>query len=566
MESNRSLSRSGLVLLVAIGLAVNGFAAAVWREGETRTGVNANVVKAEAALLFGAGWLPLSKALMRRKRNPTAPPGDDSNSIETKYWDLSTRVFSWSKRDHVTLAEACMGFQIWGATGAGKSTGSLATISRAFLTSPGRPGGLYLCCKPDDRETYERQIREAGRWDDLLLFGPQHPNNTYNFIADELSQNFGLGLVENLSTLLCTVAELAQRNSSKGDGREDGAFWNNMFKQLCRNAIQLLVLAKGTATVSDLYALVLSAPASRADVRSPEFRKRSLLFECLAEADNRQKTSEEQSDFELLTAFFLTEWVQLSDKSKSIVASQFSSTLDVLNRGVVKTLMSNSNITIRPSMTAEGRIIIIDMPVMVYKELGQYVQVIWKYCFQRCMSRRAGSSTCRPTFLICDESHLLATETDQVFQTTARSTRTCVVYATQSISNYLAAFGGEKAEPQVHSLLGNLQNQVFHQQTDIRTNQYAAELIGKTRKNLCQSSNSYQRDDWHLAMAGMADNTQTTAGVSETIDYEIQPSVFTSLAKGGPPQWEVEGIVYQGGKRFKASGKTYMPVNFRQAH
>lgn len=70
-----------------------------------------------------------------------------------------------------------------------------------------------------------------------------------------------------------------------------------------------------------------------------------------------------------------------------------------------------------------------------------------------------------------DESHLLAVSSDQVFQTTARSSRTTVVYATQSLSNYLAAFGGEQSEAEVHSLLGNLQTQIFHQQVDTRTNQ-----------------------------------------------------------------------------------------------
>ena len=96
----------------------------------------------------------------------------------------------------------------------------------------------------------------------------------------------------------------------------------------------------------------------------------------------------------------------------------------------------------------------------------------------------------RPTFIVVDECHLLAVSADQVFQTTARSSRTAVVYATQSISNYLSAFGGPQAEAEVHSLLGNLQTQVFHQQTDTCTNSYAAELIGRTRQFMTSANSS----------------------------------------------------------------------------
>jgi hypothetical protein len=193
------------------------------------------------------------------------------------------------------------------------------------------------------------------------------------------------------------------------------------------------------------------------------------------------------------------------------------------------------------------------------------VQVIFKFCFQRAQERRNIGENARPTFLVCDESHLFAVSADQVFQTTARSSRTCVVYATQSISNYLAAFGGDKSEPEVHSLLGNLQNQVFHQQTDTKTNAYAAELIGRTRQFLTNSSSSRQQPNWVASAMGIDDPGQITGGVSEHIDFEVQPSVFTSLRRGGPENnWLVEGIVYQAGTRFQASGKTWLRAKFLQ--
>jgi hypothetical protein len=207
----------------------------------------------------------------------------------------------------------------------------------------------------------------------------------------------------------------------------------------------------------------------------------------------------------------------------------------------------------------DGKIILVDMPPKLFGELGVFVQVQWKFCFQRAQERRNVAENSRPTFIVCDESHLLAVSADQVFQTTARSSRTAVIYATQSISNYLAAFGA-KAEPEVHSLLGNLQTQVFHQQADVRTNQYAAELIGRSRQWLTNASSNYQPGVLSL----WPTTPQTSAGVSETFEWEVQPSRFAMLRKGGPPHWQVDGIVYQGGRRFSRTGRPWMPVTFRQ--
>ena len=167
-------------------------------------------------------------------------------------------------------------------------------------------------------------------------------------------------------------------------------------------------------------------------------------------------------------------------------------------------------------------------------------------------------------FLVIDEAHLLATSSDQVFQTTARSSRTAVVYATQSISNYLAAFGGEKSEAEVHSLLGNLQTQVFHQQADIKTNNYAAELIGRTKQYFMNSNTSWGPVDWLDVVIGGRIDTGSSAGMSEAYEFEIQPSVFTSLRQGGPPEWLVDAIVVRGGKRFQRTGRPWLPVTIRQ--
>ena len=308
--------------------------------------------------------------------------------------------------------------------------------------------------------------------------------------------------------------------------------------------------------------MALSAPMSPDEVKSPAWQETSFCYKCMLEADAKC-TPKRKQDLLLATNFFLVEWPQLSEKTRSIVLSTLTSMLDVLSRGEVNRLLSPEVTTVRPEMACDGKIILIDMPLKLFGEVGLMVQIIWKYCFQLAMERRDIAANSRPTFMAIDESHLLVTSKDQVFQTTARSSRTAVVYATQSISNYMAVFSGERGESEVHSLLGNLQTSFFHQQSNTETNNYASELIGRTKQYFMNSNTSWGPVNWMDVVLGGSNDTGSSSGMSESYEYEIQPSVFNTLAQGGPPDWLVEAIVVQGGKRFHETGRPWLPVSIR---
>lgn len=473
-------------------------------------------------------------------------------------WDLSTRILTLSNSDYWRISDACQGTQIFGSTGSGKSTGPLATICRAFLRAGF--GGLFLTAKTTDRRDYENYCRETGRSGDVLVFGPNEALR-YNPLDAELQRrDAAAGLTETIVALLSTLVEISERNSGQGE-RDESGYWKRTNLQLMRNAVELLVLAKGRITVPELYRLVISAPTSYAQLHSDDWQRGSFCWECLVEADRKPKTPRQRADYELVADYVCVEWANLSDRTRTVVLSTFTSMLDVLNRGIVRDLMGGeTNVT--PDMAQDGKIFIIDLPLMVFGQIGVFTQVLWKYCFMKAQERRDTDANPRPTFIVVDESHLVAVSQDQVFQTTARSTRTAVVYATQSISNYLTVYG-EHSDAQVHSLLGNLQTQVFCQQADIRTNAYAAELIGRSRQYMVNANNSYQPDDWFGSMMG-ARSGNGSAGVSECFEYEVQPNYFAHLCKGGPPEWIVDSLVYQGGRRFGATGRAWLPVSFRQ--
>jgi hypothetical protein len=157
--------------------------------------------------------------------------------------------------------------------------------------------------------------------------------------------------------------------------------------------------------------------------------------------------------------------------------------------------------------------------------------------------------------LWADESQFFYTSNDREFQSTARSSRACTVYLTQNLPNYFAALGGgESSRVETEAFLGNLQTKIFHANSDHTSNEWASNLI----------SRSYQYRH-NFSASGNENRSAQSAGVSESLDFEILPGEFSRLKTGGPANnYCVEGILYQSGRVWRANGKTYLKVRFQQ--
>lgn len=478
-------------------------------------------------------------------------------------WRLEQPLLKWGPEDHWTVGSAFEGTLIVGATGSGKSSGSGRKIAQAMLSDGF--GGLVLTAKSDERQVWESYCRATGRWRDLIVFGPESLWR-YNFLDHELTrQGSGAGLTENICHLFSTVLEVCDRNSSGGGGREDESYWRRSNQQLLRNTVDLLALAKGTISVHDLYQIVISAPQSMEEVRSDEWRKRSYCFECLAQADAREKSPQQRRDFEMVADYFCVEFPTLSEKTRSIVVSTFTSMADVLNRGLLRELFcGETNLT--PEVLEQGRIMLVDLPVREFGTVGRIAQVITKYAFQRSIERRDIGKSPRPVFWFADEAQNFVTSYDQQFQTTCRSARVATVLLTQNIANVEAALGGsDKGRAETMSLCGNLNTKVFHCNSDPQTNEFAANLIGRSRTLLASGNNSYGNEDWFNAATGLGPGAQTSAGFNEAIEYEVQPAEFANLKTGGKAnRGVIEAVVFQNGRQFRGTGRTWLPVTFQQ--
>jgi hypothetical protein len=468
-------------------------------------------------------------------------------------------LFALSDADAFSLADACEGVQILGATGSGKTSGSGRQLALAYLRAG--MGGLVLTAKPDERDLWERYCDESRRRRDLVIISPAE-RWRFNFLDYELHRSgAGAGLTENLVNLFSEVCQVAERRSS-GGGRDDEGYWRRAMRQMVRNCIDLLMLGQGKVSIPELYRIVVSLPTSPSQVADAGWQSRSFAFACLKAADEQPKSAMRRQDYELCADYALVEFPALSEKTRSVIVSTFTSMVDVFQRSVLRELFCTTT-NIVPEAVEDGKILLMDLSVKEFGEVGQLAQVLMKYVFMRSIERRTGSANPRPVFLWVDESQLFTTDYDFMFQTTARSARVCTVYLTQNLSNYYATLGaGEQGKASADSLLANLNTKIFHANGDPVTNEWAANLIGRSRQFLVNASTSNQTD-WASSLLGSS-TSQSSGGVTETIEYEVQPRSFTSLRRGGDANGGlIDGIMFQGGRRF-ANGRTWLPVTIEQ--
>lgn len=475
--------------------------------------------------------------------------------------------------NHWCLKDAFEGVQIFGGTGSGKTSGSGKTLAKAFIAA--NLGGLVLTAKRDEAEMWIDYLTKAGRIDDLVIF-PRFRDGKpeklqFNFLRYAFErEKGGAGRTENLVNLFCSVLEVGEKKGGGGGGGND-AYWQRTLKQLLRNAIDLSILALNTVNLEVLHGIVYSAPATAAIASLTDPVERKNASDCLALIDiaaaNQALTPAQQHDLKLTRDFWEKEFPNLAIETRSVIVSTFTSMADCFLRGTLYDLFC-TELNIYPEECWEqGKIILLDLPVKEYYELGQFGQVIFKYLWQRSVERRVPISMkreeaqqkVRPVFLWADEAQFFANSYDAQFQSTARSSRACTVYLTQNLPSYHSVFGGANAKADADMFLGNLVTKIFHANGDSTTNAWAADTIGKERQFLLQAGSGPSM------MPGKPSNGQTSS-ISETISYAVEPQVFTMLQRGGPPIFHVDGIIFQSGRTWINAGeqKNYVVHSFDQ--
>ena len=469
-------------------------------------------------------------------------------------FDLDYPLFYWSQADPFRLRDAVTGTLVFGATGSGKTSGPFRSLLRTFFLAG--YGGIIFTTKPGEYQEIRRWAEETGRLDSLIRFAPEEKHR-FSFLTYESTYpGRGGAQTENIVKLLTTVQESFDRNGDGGGKQE--RFWKLALEQLLRNAIDLRLLARpGEAlSVRSLYDVIVSAPTNLEQLDSEAWQQKAMCYGLLTEAVNNNRLSPQQkSDLDITGRYWLQEFPTLPGDTRGSIISTFTTMADIFLRGQIGTLFSDG-LNIVPEVAFEGAIIVIDIPIKTFRQVGIAAQTLWKYVFQEACERRDVGKNPRPVFLASDECHNIVNQHDASFLTTARSSRCCSIYMTQSYPNLVAAMGGEqRGQALADSFAGVLANRIYCANTCAKTNTFGAEGFAKSFQS--KFSSGINRND----KGGDGSN----AGASESLEYLVQPAEFVTLAKGGPEgRFLVEAIVSQGGKVFNASGKTFLKTAFSQ--
>jgi len=485
-----------------------------------------------------------------------------------KAYNLDTALFKISPGSAPwALKDAVEGVQIFGGIGSGKTSGSGRFLALKYLKMGF--GGLVLTVKPDEKSLWEEYCLVAGRSDDLIIVEPGG-KHVFDFLAYESKPTLGQdAITENIVQVLKTVIRASE---DKSGGKSDDPFWESALDMLVFNLIDLCQLAYSKVNIDVMFSIVQSIPKSNEEanrvfrpaenavpIHNPfkdafilarkrvntaiEDWKAKQSIETLMALDSAEKNEAaiheavpDARTLNLVYQFFFETYINLSEKTRSIIDFTFSAFLMRLLKNPVYSLFCKEGSTFFPEDCLQGKIIILNLPVKLYNKVGRDIQIMFKYIWQRAMEKRNIQENERPVFLWADEAQNFLHEHDADYQATARSSRIATVYITQNLPNYYANMGGEKADYRVKSFLGTLGTKIFHANADTETNKYASELIGE----------GYTED---------LSRTNTVAGEfssSQTASFELQrmvrPEEFVSLRNGGTfNQFLVEGYLHKQG-------------------
>lgn len=446
-------------------------------------------------------------------------------------WDDQRELIRWkgsSASAAWTIGDSFEGVQVFGDTGSGKSSASAKLLATSLLRAG--YGGLVLTVKPEDATDWFDLLTDNGRLNDGIFFGPNSVH-CFNFLDYELKrgQQKGLGSL-SAAQILGELVSLAQRSAGRADD-----FWNQAANEMVAHTLEIIRASGATPSLKLAKEIIESAPRTLADVDDPQWQgnPNSKLWAML----QRGKAAGSQSaDFKLAEHYWLVQFPQMPEKTRSSVMATFTASVAQYFCPEIIHRLFGEKTNVTPDDISEGKIVVVELPVKQFGAAGRFAGIVWKYCAQLAFERRDNKE--RPVFIFVDESHHFLTDYDQLFQTTARSSRCSVVYLTQSLSNYYALSPGNSGKHRVDSMCNCLKTKILHQCSHPETRLAFADAIGKRRVTIVSES----------VTAGSG-KPVTTRNESPGVDFWSHPDKATSLKTGGPAnKFKVTAIVDKAGK------------------
>lgn len=466
---------------------------------------------------------------------------------------LDAALLRWNDSDLFTVRDLLSGgVAIFGRTGSGKTSSSGKHLAKAIV-GYGNSGGLILAAKPEDTDMWRRIFADAGRADDLLVFSPDNPLR-FNFLAYEMQAG---GHTRNITKVITTIGETLTNDTASG---ENADFWQREQERMIFNAVEVVKQATGKVSAPDLQRFISTAAMSPLQIASPEWQAQ-FHNQCLKAAFEKDKSPIEEHDFELAKEFWLAEYPNMADKTRSSILTGVMGVLHVFNTGVVRELVSTTT-NVTPDDMFRGKWVLVDMSPAEWGDIGKFVASGWKYLTQRAVLRRHVTDGDAITVIWCDEAQQFLNSHDSHYLAQCRSHKGCMVYLTQSLHSYYSAMQGEKGRHHADALLTNFHTKIAHALGDVQTAEWMSGLIGKERTTFVGGSMSPSEGMYDELMGY---SNRYTGSFNEHYEKVLQDNVFMNgLRTGGHVNGLVcDCIVVRSGEPF-SSGQNFLMTSFSQ--
>jgi type IV secretory pathway TraG/TraD family ATPase VirD4 len=468
---------------------------------------------------------------------------------------LDTVLLEWTPSDPFTVRDLLNGgIATFGRSGSAKTSSSGKAIGRAVIGYR-NSGGLILAAKPEDVAMWQALFADCGRQRDLIVFGSLEDKWRFNFL-DFVSRNGGH--TREITSCIRTIGETLRSGDGKGQG-EDGDFWEQQQDRLIYNAVEVVKLATGNIAAPDLQRFISSAAHGPQQISSDEWQA-GFHNQCLKKAFARRKSAIEEHDYQLAVDYWLAEFPQMADKTRSSILAGVMGVLHVFNTGIVRELVSTAT-NVTPNDMFEGKWILVNMAPAAWGDIGKFINAGWKYLTQRANLRRHVDAGSRINVIWCDEAQQFVSSFDAHYLAQCRSHLGCMVYLTQSLHSYYSALKGEAGRHQADALLSNFHHKLFHALGDAQTAEWAATLVGRSLQTFVGGSS---QDDGDL-FASMSGQNSYTGSFSEHYEQILQNNSFlTGLRTGGPDcGFLADAILIRSGMPF-SSGDSFLHCTFSQ--
>lgn len=466
---------------------------------------------------------------------------------------LSYVLFHWNGkyRDPFTIGDLLRSIFCCGGSGSGKTTGSGYFIGSALAKFGRKISLLILASKPEDPDFWRGIYRKAGRLRDLLVFNVA---SGLRFGCLDFMQKNGADTREITNAIMVISESLDQEQVG---GRQSEPFWRQLKQRILYHGVDIVKMANGQMSSSDLEQFIHSMPLTPEAINTPAF-KQSYCYKCMKRAHENIRTSIQKHDYEADFNFVIKEWCSMSEKTRSSGLADVMNTLQVLNSGVVRSVLSGPS-NISPEVFDEGMSVLVDFPISRDGVSGALVLAAWKYLTQWYILKRQAKEETPICVLWMDEYQKVASSFDPAFLAECRSHRGSMVVLTQSIHALYTRIQ-QAGEHGVDALLTNFYHKVAHALGDEKSASYMSSLIGRRLKTRVNVSSGGE-DNAYDALYG---TPKVTASTSQSIENILEPREFMQgLRTGGRAHgYMVDGWVIR--SEAFSNGENFLRVSFSQ--